>query len=289
MMKKTLIYFFCVLSIIGGIYSCNPLAVQGPEPAFIDIPSIEFIHDLDKGPRLHRIEHVEIFFENFSIGYYELPVNIAVIPTQEVSNVSIRPAIRLNGEANRITNYVMMTPFNLSQTFEVGETYEIIPQFDYVANIEFDYIESFEVGNTLNFDLDEIDTSFTQRVSTGAAEGVYSGLLSSENSPYIEVATNDPLFSSLNNGGRAVFVEFDYKCNTDFEFGLTGVGNSQSLNFPFIQIQPKDDWRKIYLEITNVILIAPAPAYRMYFKLDATGVGIPSEIFIDNLKLLHIP
>ena len=277
-----------MLSIIGSFTSCNPLAIQGPEAAFIDIPSIEFIHDFDKGPRSHRIEHVEIFFENFSIGYYELPVNIAVIPTQDVSNVSIRPAIRINGGANSITNYVMMTAHNISQTFEVGETYEIIPQFDYVENIEFDYVESFEVGNTLNFDLDEIDTSFSLRVNSEAANGVYSCLLTSDNSPYIEVATN-PTFLNLINNGRAVFVEFDYKCNTSFEFGLTGIGTTQTLNFPFIQIQPKTEWRKIYLEVTNITVLAPAPAYKLYFKMDESGIGAPSEIFIDNLKLLHIP
>lgn len=273
--------------LLFAISSCNPLATQGPEPAFLNISAIEFIHDFEKGPRLHQIDHVEIFFENFSIGYYELPAEIAVIPTKEVSNLTIRPAIRENGGKNTITVYNMMTSYIVDQTFEAFETYEINPQVDYASNVVFDLVETFESSNSMTFDLDGIDSTMLVRTTKDANDGSYSGLLSSENGRYILVGS-DFLFTDLDNDRRDVFIEFEYKNDIPFEIGMYAFGSGNSFEIPYIFTFPaRAEWNKVYLNFTPAIFNIPAEGYRIFLRTNSSSSFL-SEVFIDNLKLLHI-
>jgi len=273
--------------LLFAISSCNPLATQGPEPAFLNISAIEFIHDFEKGPRLHQIDHVEIFFENFSIGYYELPAEIAVIPTKEVSNLTIRPAIRENGGKNTITVYNMMTSYIVDQTFEAFETYEINPQVDYASNVVFDLVETFESSNSMTFDLDGIDSTMLVRTTKDANDGSYSGLLSSENGRDILVGS-DFLFTDLDNDRRDVFIEFEYKNDIPFEIGMYAFGSGNSFEIPYIFTFPaRAEWNKVYLNFTPAIFNIPAEGYRIFLRTNSSSSFL-SEVFIDNLKLLHI-
>ncbi len=273
--------------LLFAIISCNPLATQGPEPAFLNISAIEFIHDFEKGPRLHQIDHVEIFFENFSIGYYELPAEIAVIPTKEVSNLTIRPAIRENGGKNTITVYNMMTSYIVDQTFEAFETYEINPQVDYASNVVFDLVETFESSNSMTFDLDGIDSTMLVRTTKDANDGSYSGLLSSENGRDILVGS-DFLFTDLDNDRRDVFIEFEYRNDIPFEIGMYAFGGGNSLEIPYIFTFPaRAQWNKVYLNFTPAIFNIPSEGYRIFLRTNSSSSFL-SEVFIDNLKLLHI-
>ena len=273
--------------LLFAISSCNPLATQGPEPAFLNISAIEFIHDFEKGPRLHQIDHVEIFFENFSIGYYELPAEIAVIPTKEVSNLTIRPAIRENGGKNTITVYNMMTSYIVDQTFEAFETYEINPQVDYASNVVFDLVETFESSNSMTFDLDGIDSTMLVRTTKDANDGSYSGLLSSENGRDILVGS-DFLFTDLDNDRRDVFIEFEYRNDIPFEIGMYAFGGGNSLEIPYIFTFPaRAQWNKVYLNFTPAIFNIPSEGYRIFLRTNSSSSFL-SEVFIDNLKLLHI-
>ncbi len=287
MAKLHLLTIGILSMLLFSIISCNPLATQGPEPAFLNISAIEFIHDFEKGPRLHQIDHVEIFFENFSIGYYELPAEIAVIPTKEVSNLTIRPAIRENGGKNTITVYNMMTSYIVDQTFEAFETYEINPQVDYASNVVFDLVETFESSNSMTFDLDGIDSTMLVRTTKDANDGSYSGLLSSENGRDILVGS-DFLFTDLDNDRRDVFIEFEYRNDIPFEIGMYAFGGGNSLEIPYIFTFPaRAQWNKVYLNFTPAIFNIPSEGYRIFLRTNSSSSFL-SEVFIDNLKLLHI-
>lgn len=287
MNRIKLLIFSCFISMLL-LSSCNPLAVQGPEPAFIDIPELRFIHDPAQGSREHDIKYVEVFFENFSIGFYEIPAKISVIPTTDVSTLIIKPAYQRNGQQNEITVYPMMTWHVVDQTFETYETYEIIPEFKYDDLCVFDLLEGFESGNSLTYDLDNIDSTRLVRTTSTAKTGSYSGLMTSKNGEYIAVAT-EFLFLDLDNDGRPVFVELDYKNNSPFAIGLLGEGNGQQLEIFRWNQKPQSDWNKIYFDITPFIIQVPAKGYRLFFILDSTSSsGSDSELYIDNLKLIHI-
>lgn len=266
--------------------SCNPFAVQGPEPAFININEATFIHDLDQGPRNHRIDYVEVFFENFSIGYYELPVELAVIPTLESSTITIFPAFQKNGQVTEITTYPLMTTYSLTQAFEVGEIYDITPEFDYLSTVVFDYVETFESGNSLNFDADEIDSTVTIRTNAEAANGTHSCLITTEENGEILTASNF-LFTGLDNDGKDVYVEFNYKSTGSIVMGMQAEGNGLAFQIPFISLNAQSDWRKMYLDITPLIQSVPAEGYRLYFRSEGGTGDSAKKTYIDNAKILH--
>lgn len=287
MQHKTIFFIYLLTAFVLMQSSCGLLSVQGPEAAFIEIPSIEFTHNAEKGPYDHNIKHIEVFFEGSSLGYYEVPLTLAVIPTMETSSLVIRPAIRENGKANGITNYIMMTNHTVTQKFEVDEFYTIIPQFDYAENLIFDYVETFESGNSIEFDLDNIDTSRMVRTQDEARNGASSGLLSGEIAEATRSAT-DFVFTDLDNGGRDVYLEMSYLNNDDFIFGLVAVNTGfPNQEIPLINLVDRDEWNKLYVKLTNIILNNPAEGYRLYYQLDASSST--SKVFIDNVKLLHIP
>jgi len=121
----------------------------------------------------------------------------------------------------------------------------------------------------------------------GVEHGSFAGLLSGENAESIDVGT-DFIFTDLDNGGRDVVIEFTYKNNDDFIFGLAAFNTGQEdQNIPLINLVRRDEWNKLYLNITNIILNNPSEGYRLYFALDAADSS--SKVFIDNVKLLHIP
>lgn len=284
-MRHLFFYSFLLLTLCLITNSCNPLAVQGPEPAFIDIPSVEFTYTIDKGPLTQKIDHVEIFFENNSIGYYTIPAKIAVVPTKENSNLTIMPAIRENGGLNAVTVYKMMTWHIEDRLFKPYETYTIIPKFDYNESTIFDLVETFESSNSFTFDLDNIDSTGLVRSNLTSRDGTYSGLIESKAGEKISVAT-DFLFANLSNNGRPVFLEFDYKCDVNFDMGMVVEGIGNSANVYFRTIAEKSEWNKIYIDLTELVLAIPAQGYRIYFEVDPAGTST-SQVFIDNLKLLH--
>lgn len=274
--------------LILGFNSCNPFAIQGPEAAFINIPAVEFSHPLEQGPRQHEINHVEIFFENFSIGYYELPVFIAVIPTMTTSPLTIRPAIEYNGGATDITAYTMMKNFAIEQEFITGETYEFIPQFDYKDNVVFDYVETFEFSNTFNFNTDEIDSTQTSLSQENAAEGQFSCKFGVDPDEFLQAGTNFS-FADLANANGDIFVEFEYISDLPAAFGITAMANGESFSGTYYNLNPRSEWNKIYLDIKQFIVQVPAEEYKLYFEIDGNISSTPSSLFIDNIKLLHIP
>lgn len=270
---------------MGCLSSCNPFAIQGPEPVFLDITEAEFTFDLEQGPRNQRVENVEIFFENFSIGFYELPAEIAIIPTQEISTLTIFPAIQKNGQTAEISTYDRMTTYTVEQSWEIGETYTITPEFEYKESTVFEYVETFENGNSFNFDADEIDTTNTIRTTEDSANGIYSLFISTEKGNI--TAANNFLFTGLVNNSKEVFVELNYKSTAIVEIGMIAEGNDISLPIPFFFLNSQSDWTKMYIDMTALFIEFPAPGYRLYLKMNGPEGENAEEAYFDNIKILR--
>ncbi len=284
-MIKSILKVSLLSIFIACFFSCNPFGIQGPEPVFLNITEPEFVFDLEKGPRNQRIQSVEVFFENFSIGFYELPAEIAIIPTQEISSLTIFPAIQRNGQITEFTPYTRMREVTIERNWVIGETYDITPQFDYKESTIFDYVETFEDGNSFNFDGDDIDSTITERVDTYAADGNFSCKLSTERGD-INAATNF-LFTGLSNDNKDVFMELNYKSDAVVEVGVRLETTNESLDIPFIFLDSQSDWRKVYLDLSPLFAQFPAPGYRFYLSMEGPSGENAREAFFDNIKVLR--
>lgn len=274
---------FCIV----GLTQCSLLELDGPMPAFIEISDLQFEHGLNEGPPTHNIKHVEVFFENKSLGYYELPIKLAIIPTLEKSTLVIKPAIRENGQKNFITTYVLMTNYSITQTFETNKVYPIKPVFQYLPNVKVPFLETFEDTNDFIFNVDKKD-SLNQdtlfRTNEMAAFGDYSGKIKIEKDAFISMASEIKI-PGLRDKVR-VFAEFEYKNEIPLVFGLVGYKDDIEAKSGLIALQEKTDWNKIYIDLTKIIALSDLDEYRLFFEArDSKG---PGNIFIDNVKLLYL-
>lgn len=284
---RTTITIITICAIACLFQSCSFFEIQGPKPAYLNIDTLEFNYGPEFGSDKQDIKHVEVFFENFSVGFYELPVRIAVIPTKEKSNLSIFPAIDVNGFKKQIVRYDMMQKYSIDQKFEVGETYTVNPVFTYSDAVEIDYVENFENGNSFNFNLDQVDSTFSKRVTGDAATGNYAVKIESKTGEYIAVAT-EAVFKEWTSEAPKVFVEMDFKADEPFRLGLVDVSSGTDIKLPFITLNAKGTWEKIYLDVSKVIIDNKGTSYRLYVDFGGQGSFGEASLLLDNIKILHI-
>jgi len=92
---------------------------------------------------------------------------------------------------------------------------------------------------------------------------------------------------------KQAFIEINYKTDVQLEFGLVGIDGigQEFASFNFI-ILPKNQWNKIYLDITEELRVSDFDTYRVGFRAQ-----LPVEngnftldqgtIYLDNIKLVH--
>ena len=116
--------------------------------------------------------------------------------------------------------------------------------------------------NTDNSPPSRTDSFFTFQVSTDAIE-------------------------DLPQAGAPVYLELDYKCNTTFLVGVY-------VNYPLVVrkdllfINPKEDWNKIYINLTGTISESiNAPSFSIFVEMMRDFDQTENEIYLDNFKIVY--
>jgi len=61
----------------------------------------------------------------------------------------------------------------------------------------------------------------------------------------------------------------------------------QVKDVPHITINPSADWKKLYINFTELVsYYNNAVGYRVYFKVDL-GENESSVVYLDNIKIMH--
>lgn len=276
------IYILFLLLSFVLIQSCSLLELRGDTPAYIKVNKLEFSHKEDQGPTNHNIDYVEVFFENASLGIYQVPFKLAVIPTKDISNLTILPAIQENVSSTAITSYPMMKPFVVERKFEENEVYDMNPSFSYSDGTKFFFTETFESNHVFTSDLDTFESTL-ELTNDMVSVGQGAGVMKVKEGEQMRVST---LFSSkdLANGGK-VFVEMDYKGTMLFSVGVLGNTGSDVQFEPAIFLKKREDWKKIYLNITLPIIKLKKEEVRLY--LEAKSTNGDGEVYLDNIKLIY--
>ena len=112
-------------------------------------------------------------------------------------------------------------------------------------------------------------------------------LTMSDTAPVLSIAQVETysLFA-LPHSNSNVYLEMDYKCNSEIYVGLVG-DNSQLKNA--ITLNPHDDWNKIYIQLAETVNSDPlSDLYKLYFKLLKTDDGSKPTAYFDNIKLIYL-
>jgi hypothetical protein len=275
----------CLALCLAGCDLINP---SEPIPAFIRVDEILVDPVGGTGTTAQQFEEVWVYLDGNLRGAYSLP---AVIPllVNGPAEILMFPGIRVNGVRSHANFYPFFEP--LEQNFDLvpGETQTVQVRTRYRSTTTIAYLEDFETGNSLTDEIDGDVNTIAQRVTTGAYEGSGCGLINlNADADYIQVATQ-PLMTNLPVNGTPVYIELHYKNNVEFAIGL--IGHIQGLpptQATILILRPQEDWYKVYVDLSPALNASQLQAYQLVFSAVHDSTLTQSQVFMDNLKVVHI-
>ncbi|MBP6978817.1 MAG: hypothetical protein PHD61_04550 [Bacteroidales bacterium] len=291
------------LRMLGGIIlaalvpwwvSCNqddesliPSYVQIEEVTLLPNPSIQHLH----GSLSHQITDVWIYVEDGVkqefIGVYELPVTFPVLKEGPYT-LLIRAGIKVNGIAETRGEYPFYTDFKKQVNFVRDSVINIKPSFKYEDFCEFVWLEDFEDANVSVSNSSRSDTSMTVTSQPGEVfEQEYSGKVSLDSERFFFECFSSQAFD-LPGKGTEVYLEMNFKTNTEVTVGLMVNFLVESILAPVVILNETDEWKKIYISMKNVVsTYSTAISFNVFFSAVKPAEVTESLILIDNVKLIH--
>ena len=100
-----------------------------------------------------------------------------------------------------------------------------------------------------------------------------------------EISTDD--LTNLPQAGSPVFLELDYKSNTQFLVGVY-INYSLVVKKELIWINPKENWNKIYIDLTNTISEGiNAPSFSIFIGMKRDYNLDTNAIYFDNIRVIY--
>lgn len=293
-MKKILLLTFMFALAFCSCKERDPL--EGV-PAYIRVnEAIIDITDPAQGSALHNISDCWLSVDGKTIGVFEIPFEVPVLARGNV-HVDIEPGIKTSGlDADRDV-YTMLTNYYVDTLLTPDSTMVLTPHYSYRQGVNFVLVENFDQLG-LKFEKADSSTYDFSVTQDGALEG-YSMKIEIPHDDYsghFECRTSN-IYPISENG--VTFLEMSYKCNDYFNFGMFGVVESATatsgVRENVITLYPTDGkWKRIYINLNYAVTNSSSncgqfqPFYTAIRVDTLSPVGQNSEIFIDNIKLLHL-
>lgn len=244
-------------------------------PSYLNIPSMSVAARSFEGSSSSNISDVWVY-QNFNLqGAYEMPAEFPIIAEGSIRLV-VYGGITLNGISTTRAVYPFYDPDTIDVTLVPEQVVTVTPVVRYSSNAEFDFIESFENAN--NFDQVERITG------SDVFEGAFSGKLIMDTTDVIAISNAE---YAIPFNSSAVFLEMDYKNSHVLGVGIVGIYGGGVIDSPKLNLTPKNEWSKVYINFTPEVNSLQADTYRIYFRVRSSADPNSIRIFFDNLKLIH--
>jgi hypothetical protein len=276
----------CLLLTLAG---CEVLDKPEQIPAYIHISSISLIENpvITQGTLSNKIVDAWIYIDDQLVGAFELPCTFPVL-LEGKHTIAVYAGIYLNGVRTTRVDYPFYAPFTQDVTLAPGRIDTIKPVVAYNNNIKLPFHENFELGGVLlEDDLKSLTSLHKTNDSAEIFEGNYAGkiVLNDTDSVYIGVSI---LPFQLPTAGGHVFLELDYKSEADIIIGLYAIKSSQILQLDIAGVLPRDQWSKIYINLTpTVYRNNDALEWKLFIGSYLPDGKSEATVLIDNLKLIH--
>lgn len=247
-------------------------------PSYITINSIV----LDENNTSENITDAWVYINDNIVGTYELPANLPVLKRGK-QKITIRAGIKSNGiSATRIA-YPFYTLFIDTINLLEDSSITINPIVKYKEEIDWNtvFIEDFTFGTSgIKFVPELPNTSTFHDTIT---DNRTCGYITLKDSLF---RTKTLVLEGKPQESESIFLEMDYKCDSSsFIIGVYANGAP----FQIMSIFPKQNWNKIYIDLTSIISAGNNTAYFEIFL----SITKPEEInsttlYIDNFKIIYI-
>lgn len=271
MMNKYLVYFIFFLF----LFSCDKENVN-EVPAYIKIDSI-----IMDGNNSQNITDVWIYIDDIIQGVYELPAEIPLL-VEGKHKLRIKAGIKENGISATRIPYPFYTSYIIDeQDFIAEETIFLNPEINFIDNITL-IKEDFEgIGvNLESTPISDTTINIINDQSSNYGEGILNDSLIT-----FEVATDEFNIDELG----PVFLEIDYKSNTPFLVGIyANFPQSLVLQKDIIWITPKDEWNKIYINLSSTIQESnQAESFKVFIGMKRDFTQEANWVNLDNLTIIY--
>ncbi|MCH2042504.1 MAG: hypothetical protein MK212_00060 [Saprospiraceae bacterium] len=267
-----------------------------PIPAYIFIDQIQFESQnaTSEGGSTSNISDAWVWVDEQLIGTNTLPMTIPVLHNDATSSNIIRVAagIKDNGIGNTRLSYPFYSRYEVSKDLESGETVTVTPIIGYNEDVKIKIVDAFEdPGIVFGFDIDENPNTDIIKSTEDVLEGTHSGKFvfdDIENTCELATSVQYQGLQPASLGASAVYLEIDYKTNVPLYVGLGSYYGGELSNIAYdVGLNPRDEWNKVYINLTEDVFGANASSYIIALKAFKTD-SIPNpQIFVDNIKLLH--
>jgi len=264
------------LLILLSIASCQKEDTGGI-PSYIKINSIELGDNTSS-----NITDAWVYINGQLQGVYELPAKFPVLE-QGNTDIKVYAGIKNNGIASDRVIYPFYSAYTINTTLTIDSTTEIYPTVNIKENISGQF-DDFDNGYSFNS-----DTCF--QVLLDGPYGKYGSLSDSDSILITEINYQDfPLsFDNVPQQGSPTYMELDYKNNTSFLVGMyINFPNSPTLEKRLLWINPKEDWNKIYIDLTQTVSEAiGAETFSIFIKMQRDTNLDENKLDFDNIRIIH--
>ena len=270
------IAYMIVLVIISA---CQKEEGSSPTvPVYLKIDAIT----LDENNTITNITDAWVYIDDQLQGVYELPANFPVLAFCE-HKLRVKAGIKGNGIASSRIPYPFFGSFIDTVIFIPDTTITINPIVSYLEGTHF-WLEDFE-GAGVDLETTPIsDTTlleFTDSLGNQYGGGILDNLLIT-----FEIATDELL--DLPQAGSPVFLELDYKSNTPFLVGVYINYPQSVVQKDLLWINPKQDWNKIYINLTQSISEGiNATSFKLFIGMQRDPSLDKNELYFDNVKVVY--
>ena len=262
---KHLIYLFLLLSFV----SCEKTDSNGI-PANIKINDITL-----NGDSTENIIDAWVFIDEQLQGVYELPAQFPVLNIGS-HKLRVKAGIKDNGIASSRIAY----PFYASHIqWEV----EFMEHEELLLTPIVSYIDGVTILTEVN-GLDLNETGYSDTIIE--SEGNYNAGFLTDSLITFEIATNE--LENLPQAGAPVYLELDYKCNTEFLVGVYINYSPTVVKKEALWINPREDWNKIYVNLTTIISEGvDAPSFSIFIGMKRNVSLDINKLYFKNFRVVY--
>ncbi|MEE2931381.1 MAG: hypothetical protein VX370_02525 [Bacteroidota bacterium] len=248
-------------------------------PFYIQIDDIILDEDISE-----NINDAWVYVNDNPIGVYELPAKFPVLSDGK-KEIKIKAGIKKNGISATRVFYPFYTTFSDSIFFIQDSIYTITPIIKYSENIDWNkvFVEDFE-NPGMQFENSGQNINSMQDTSRG--NGKCGHIKLDTILPNCETRTT---ILDLPKGSE-IYLEMDYKSeNTSFIVGLQSNYINDTVKDPVIDIFPKTEWNKIYIDLSSVVSSKiNAASFQIYIYAEKPSSSISRSLYIDNFRIIYL-
>jgi hypothetical protein len=269
------------------LFSCKDKEVEIPSYLVINDIGLNTT-DVNQGSSSHSISDAYVFVNDLLIGIYDLP---AIIPVQNEGRVTVKigGGIKQNGEYTSRLEYPFYTRYQTVVNLVRGEFDTLNPVLEYTANTKFNtFLENFD--NSISFEngpnSDVPITRITDSLIT--LEGPCGGVILDQDNEYRFDFFTPTISEIPRYNSSPVYLELDFKGNIFVNVGA--LYNDKFDNEIAFILPPKDDWTKVYINLSNLLgSYGGASNFNFFFAFSRTSTSFTgkAEFYIDNVKIIH--